>query len=106
MSLSGNFGSVQLDGKELSAVGESAQMSGSEVASLHVAVLQDGKVAHGPATVSGATWRADGLSASDFHAGAALGLACQTFVAVTEGALPSFVTFTWSEQVTIAGEGE
>jgi hypothetical protein len=106
MGLAGNFGSVQLEGDRLRAVGDSPEMGGCEVASLHIAIVQEGNIAQGPATVSGTGWATDELSAPDFHAGDALGLASQTLVTVSDGTLPSFVTFTWAEQLTIAGEGE
>jgi hypothetical protein len=106
MPPTGNFGSVELEGDQLRAVGNSAEMEGCEVASLHIAIVQDGKVARGPAQISGRNWTTRGLAASGVHAGDALGLASQTFVTVSDGTLPSFVTFTWSEQLVIAGEGE
>jgi hypothetical protein len=107
MGLTGNFGSVELVGEQLTASGNSPEVSGSEVASLHIAVVQGETIVHGPAQIlGGGGWLADSLPAPDLHAGDALGLASQTFVTVSDGTLPSFVTFTWAEQLTIAGEGE
>jgi hypothetical protein len=108
MPPSGNFGSVELVGEQLKASGNSGEVSGCEVASLHIAIVQDDTIVHGPALMLGnGGWITNPpLPASDLHAGDALGLASQTFVTVTDGTLPSFVTFTWSEQLTIAGEGE
>jgi len=107
MPPTGNFGSVELVGEQLKASGNSGEISGCEVASLHIAVVQGETIVHGPAQIlGGGGWLADSLPASDLRAGDALGLASQTFVTVSDGTLPSFVTFTWAEQLTIAGEGE
>ena len=108
MSLSGNFGSVSLDAGHLRASGNAAEVSGCEVASLHIAIVQGDTVVHGPAqTLGGGGWVTDPpLSAPGLKAGDALGLASQTLVTVSDGTLPSFATFTWSEQLVIAGEGE
>ncbi|MEN3279790.1 MAG: hypothetical protein V7607_930 [Solirubrobacteraceae bacterium] len=106
MGLTGNFGSVELDGEQLNASGTSIELSGCEDASLHVAIVQGGNIAHGPARTSAGAWVANRLSAEGFSAGDALGLASQTLVTVSDGTLPSFVTFTWSESIVIAGEGE
>jgi hypothetical protein len=102
MPPSGNFGSVTLDGDQLNASGTSIEIDGCEDASLLVAIVQDGNVARGLARTSPGTWVANGLSAEGVGPGDALGLACQTLVTVSDGTLPSFVTFTWSEQVTIS----
>jgi hypothetical protein len=117
MPPSGNFGSVELVAEKLNASGTSGRISGCKVASLVVAIVQDRNVAHGLAQFNNNddnndnenvndNWVANGLSAAGFTAGNALGLASQTFVTVSDGTLPSFVTFTWSEQVTIAGTRE
>jgi hypothetical protein len=109
MSFSGNFGSVELEGDQLRASGNAIEISGCEDASLHVAIVQEGNIAHGPARISGRNWVTNPLLAAEgFHAGDALGLASQTLVTVSDGTLPSFVTFTWSENVdvVIAGAGE
>jgi hypothetical protein len=107
MGLAGNFGSVELVGEQLKASGNTDELTGCEIASVHIAIVQDGNVVHGPAQIlGGGGWLADSLSAPGFHAGDALGLASQTLVTVSDGTLPSFVTFTWSETVVIAGEGE
>jgi hypothetical protein len=106
MPPTGNFGSVELVGRQLKASGHSGAIDGCDVASLHIAVVQDTTIVHGPAQMLGnGGWTTNpALPAADLHAGDALGLASQTFVTVREGTLPSFVTFTWSEQVTIKGE--
>jgi hypothetical protein len=107
MPPSGNFGSVELVGEQVKASGNAGEVSGCEVASLHIAIVQEGTLVHGPAQIlGGGGWLADSLPASDLHAGDALGLASQTLVTVSDGTLPSFVTFTWSENVVIAGKGE
>jgi hypothetical protein len=106
MPPSGNFGSVALDGDQLNASGTSIEIDDCEDVSLVVAIVQDGNVARGLAQTSAGNWVANGLSAAGFRAGVALGLASQTLVAVSDGTLPSFVTSTWSEQVTIAGTRE
>ena len=103
MPPSGNFGSVHLEDDGLSAVGNAIELDGSESVSLHIAIVQNGNVAHGAAQVAHDSWTTNPpLSASGFVAGEALGLACQTLVTVSDGTLPSFTTFTWSENVTIA----
>jgi hypothetical protein len=105
MPPSGNFGSVELVGEQVKASGTSGEVSGCEVASLHIAIVQDGTIVHGPAQIlGGGGWLADSLPASDLRAGDALGLASQTLVTVSDGTLPSFLTLTWSEQVTITSE--
>ena len=107
MGFTGNFGSVKLEGEGLRAMGNAVEIDGSDAVSLHIAIVQNGQVVHGPAQVAGDAWTTEPpLPASGFVAGDALGLACQTLVTVADGTLPSFTTFTWSENVTIAGEGE
>jgi hypothetical protein len=107
MSLSGNFGSVALEGDQLRALGQSIELGGCEDASLHIAIVQGDTIVHGAAQTSGASWVTDPLlPAAGLRAGDALGLASQTLVTVSDGTLPSFVTFTWSESIVIAGEGE
>ena len=106
MPPSGNFGSVELEGEQLRAIGNVIELEGCESASLHVAIVQDGQIVHGPATTSGSGWATGPLPAPGFHAGDALGLASQTLVTVSDGTLPSFATVTWSENVVIAGKGE
>jgi hypothetical protein len=102
MSFSGNFGSVTLEGDRLRALGNSVEIDGSESASMHIAIVQNGNIAHGPAQVAGDTWTTEPtLAASGIVAGDALGLASQTLVTLSDGTLPSFTTFTWSENVTI-----
>ena len=105
MPPSGNFGSVELEGEQLRAIGNVIELEGCESASLHVAIVQDGQIVRGPATTSGSGWATGLLAAPGFHAGEALGLASQTVVNVAEGTPPSFLAFTWSENLVIAGEG-
>jgi hypothetical protein len=107
VGLTGNFGSVALEGDQVRALGQTIQVSGCEDASLHIAIVQGDVIVHGPAQISGGNWVTDPLiAASGLRAGDALGLASQTLVTVADGTLPSFMTFTWSENVVIAGEGE
>src|SRR3954465_12845040 len=107
MPPSGNFGSVALEGDRLRALGQTIEVSGCEDASLHIAIVQGDVIVHGPAQISGGNWVTHPMiAASGLRAGDALGLASQTLVTVADGTLPSFVTFTWSENVVIAGEGE
>jgi hypothetical protein len=102
MSFSGNFGSVTIEGDGLRAIGNAVDIDGSESASMHIAIVQNGNIAHGPARVAGDAWTTEPpLAASGIVAGDALGLASQTFVTLSDGTLPSFTTFTWSENVTI-----
>jgi hypothetical protein len=107
MGLTGNFGSVALEDQGVRALGQSIEIPGCEDASLHIAIVQGDTIVHGPATTSGGNWTTDPpLPAGALRAGDALGLASQTLVTVSDGTLPSFVTFTWSEQLVIAGPGE
>lgn len=107
MGYTGNFGAVTLEGENVRAIGNSIQIAGCEDASLHIAIVQGEKVVHGEAQTSGGNWTTDPpLAAKGLRAGDALGLASQTLVTVSDGTLPSFVTFTWAEQLVIAGPGE
>jgi hypothetical protein len=107
MGLTGNFGSVALEGDQLRASGVSIEIGGCEVASLHIAIVQGETIVRGPAQTSGGGWALDPpLPAEGLQEGDALGLASQTLVTVADGTLPSFVTFTWSEQLVIAGAGK
>jgi hypothetical protein len=107
MPASGNFGSVTLEDGHLRAIGNSVDIGGFESVSLHIAIVQGDTIVHGPAQVSGGGWGTDPpLRAGGLRAGDALGLASQTVVNVAEGTPPSFLTFTWSESLVIAGEGE
>jgi hypothetical protein len=105
MGYTGNFGSVALEGDDLAhvrALGNSIEIPGCEAASLHIAIVQGDTIVHGAAQTSGGNWTTDPpLDAKGLQDGDALGLACQTLVTVSDGTLPSFVTFTWSEQVSI-----
>ena len=107
MPPSGNFGSVTLEGGRLQASGNSVDIGGFDPASLHIAIVQENTIVHGPAQVSGASWVTDpALPAGGLRAGDALGLASQTVVNVAEGTPPSFLAFTWSENLVIAGDRE
>jgi hypothetical protein len=107
MPATGNFGSVTLEDGRLRAVGDSVDIGGFDPASLHIAIVQGFTIVHGPAQVSGGSWVTDpALPAGGLRAGDALGLASQTIVNVAEGTPPSFLSFTWSENLVIAGEGE
>jgi hypothetical protein len=107
MPPTGNFGSVTLEGNHVRAIGNSIEIGGFDPASLHIAIVQGFTIVHGPAQVSGGSWGTDPpLLANGLKAGDALGLASQTVVNVAEGTPPSFLTFTWSENLVIAGEGE
>ena len=98
---------MALEGDQLRALGDAIELDGCEAASLHIAIVQGETIVHGPAQTSGGHWVTSPLlPAAGLRAGDALGLACQTLVTVSDGTLPSFATFTWSENVVIAGEGE
>jgi hypothetical protein len=104
MPPTGNFGPVTVEGGRLMASGNSVDIGGLEPVSLHIAIVQENTIVHGPAQVSGASWVTDpALPAHGLRAGAALGLASQTVVNVAEGTPPSFLAFTWSENLVIAG---
>jgi hypothetical protein len=104
MSLSGNFEQLQLDGEVLTVAGSSSGLDGGELVSRNVAVHQDGNVVQGPANSDPLKWIADPLVAPGFEAGEALALGCETYFDENVGDLPAFVTFTWSQIVTIAGK--
>ena len=105
MSFSGNFGGVSLKGGQLIAIGNSVEEDGFDSVSLHVAIVQGETVVQGPAQVSGGNWTTNPpLAADGLGPGDALGLASQTLIA--KGTPPTFVTFTWTEQVAITGDGE
>jgi hypothetical protein len=110
MGYTGNFGSVALEGDDLShvrALGNSIEIPGCLGASLHIAIVQGDQIAQGPAETAGGNWVTNPpLAANGLKPGDALGLASQTLVTVREGTLPSFVTFTWAEAVVISGPGE
>jgi hypothetical protein len=100
MSLSGNFGGVSLEGDHVRAIGNSVEQDGYVSVSLNIAIVQNGTVVPGSAQVSGGNWTTDPpLSAGKLGEGPALGLASQTLIA--NGAPPTFVTFTWSEELDI-----
>jgi len=104
MGLTGNFEQVTLDGEVMSVSGSSSGADDDgELVSRAVAVHQGRNVVHGLAT-SGLKWTADSLAAPGFEAGKeAVTLGCETYFKQNIGALPAFVTFTWSQIVTIAG---
>jgi hypothetical protein len=104
MSLTGNFEQLQLDGEVLTVSGSSSGLDEGELVARNVAVHQDGNVVQGPANSDPLKWTADPLVAPGFAAGEALALGCETYFANNLGELPTFVTFTWSQIVTIAGK--
>jgi hypothetical protein len=103
MSLSGNFELLQLDGEVLTVSGSSSGLDGGELVSRNVVVHQNGNVVHGHASNDPLKWTADPLVAPGFEAAEALALGCETYFDENVGSLPAFVTFTWSQIVTIAG---
>jgi hypothetical protein len=103
MPASGNFGSVTLEGGQVTAIGNSVEEGGFESVSLHVAIVQNGTIVRGPAQVSGGNWTTSPpLAAEGLSPGSALGLASQTLIA--EGTPPTFLTLTWSEELDITGK--
>ena len=108
MSLTGNFEQVTLDGEVLSVSGSSSGLPDCELVSRAIAVYQDGNApAHGIATL-GLKWTANSLAAPGFEAGddapSALAIGCETYFDKNVKEAPAFVTFTWSQIVTIAGK--
>jgi hypothetical protein len=103
MGLTGNFEQVQLDGEVLTISGSSSALEDSELVSRNVAVHQDGNVVQGPAT-TGLKWTTDPLPAPGFEARQALALGSDTYFDKNVEEAPAFVTFTWSQIVTIAGK--
>jgi hypothetical protein len=105
MGLTGNFEQLHLDGDVLTVLGSSTGVDDGELVSRNVAIHQDGNVVHGPASSSTLKWTVDPpLAAPGFEAGEALALGVETYFAKNLGELPTFVTFTWSQIVTIAGK--
>ncbi len=103
MGLTGNFEQLHLDGEVLTVSGSSTGVDEGELVSRSVAVHQGGNVVQGPASTSTLKWTADPpLAAPGFEAGEALALGVETYFAKNLADLPTFVTFTWSQIVTIA----
>jgi hypothetical protein len=106
MGLTGNFGSLTLDAQGLLTVtGVSSGLDGYELVSRDVAVHQNTFVTHGAAknNAESTSWTTDPpLAAVEFQAGAdALALGFETYFTAENGQLPTYVTFTWSQIVTI-----
>ena len=107
MGLTGNFGALTLHGDELTVLGSSSGLPGCDLVARNVAVQQNGIVHQGPANLEPTSWKTDvPLAAAGFKADPALqalALGCETyFNRENDGAVPTFVTFTWSQIVSIA----
>jgi len=102
MSLTGNFEQLNLDDGVLSVSGSSTGVDEGELVSRYVAVHQEGHApAKGPAQ-GGGKWVADPpLAAPELTGGAALAVGVETYFKENIESLPTFVTFTWSQVVTI-----
>jgi hypothetical protein len=108
MGLTGNFGALTLHGRELTVVGSSSGLPECELVARNVAVHQNGIVHQGPTNLELTSWKTDvPLAAAGFTADPALpavALGCETyFNPENDGAVPTFVTFTWSQIVSITG---
>jgi hypothetical protein len=105
MGLTGNFEQLELTDGVLSVLGSSDGLDNGELLSRVVAVQQGGHVTKGPTNLNTLKWAADpALAAPAFRPGEALAFGCETYFAVNHDVLPSFVTFTWSQIVTIGGK--
>src|SRR6185295_19109791 len=106
MSLSGNFQNLDLGDKTLTVGGSSEQLDGGTLIARHVAVQQGSHIDKGDASTQLKNWRAT-LSSAGFKSGVpALCLEAETWfmeaeVPETDDKLPSFVTLTWSQTLTI-----
>lgn len=106
MSLSGNFQSLDLGEKTLTVGGSSEELVGGSLIARHVAVQQGSHIDKGDASTQIQNWDAT-LSSAGFKAGVpALCLGAETWFLETEvpetgDKLPSFVTLTWSQTLTI-----
>jgi hypothetical protein len=104
MGLTGNFEQVSLDGEVLTVSGSSSEDSEYELVSREIAVHQEGCTpVHGPASL-GQKWTLESLAAPGFTADQALALGCETYFDKNRESAPAFLTFTWSQIVTIAGK--
>jgi hypothetical protein len=116
MGLTGNFGALSLDRHGLLTVtGSSTGLAGYELVSRDVAVHQKDLITHSAAkNVGGSTggsaknpeptpWATDPpLAAAEFQAGVeAVALGFETYFTGENGHLPTYMTFTWSQIVTI-----
>jgi hypothetical protein len=103
MGLTGNFDSpMQLAGGRLTVSGSSEPLDDGELVARHVVVVQDGvDPVEGAANLNLQKWEAGPLSAPGFEEGDALALGCETFLVNNGAAIPSFSTFTWSQNVKI-----
>ena len=106
MGLTGNFGALTLHGEELTVVGNSSGLPGCDLVARNVAVHQNGIVHQGPTNLEPTSWKTDvPLAATGFKADpalATLALGCETyFNHDNDGFVPTFVTFTWSQIVSI-----
>ena len=107
MPVSGNFEELLLSDDGLTVSGSSSGMENATLMSRHVAVHQNGHIAKGETNDDPEKWMTDDpLDAPGFEGGQALALGWETLFVENTNDLPSFVTFTWSEQVTIAGTRE
>jgi hypothetical protein len=104
MGLTGNFEQLQLADEVLTVSGSSSGLDDGELVARNIAVHQNGQVVKGPANNDPLKWTADPIVAPAFEAGEALALGCETYFAKNLEELPTFVTFTWSQIVTIAGQ--
>jgi hypothetical protein len=104
MPATGNFGGASLKGGQLIAIGNSVDDPDFDSVSLHIAIVQGETIVPGAAEVSGHNWTTNPpLPGDKLSPGPALGLASQTLIA--KATPPSFLTLTWSEQLTITSEG-
>jgi hypothetical protein len=105
MGLTGNFDSpLQLSAGRLMVSGSSDPLDDGELVARHVVVVQDGvDPVQGAANLNLQKWEAGPLAAPGFEKGDALALGCETFLVHNGAAIPSFSTFTWSQNVQIEG---
>jgi hypothetical protein len=112
MSVTGNIGGLTLDGEQLTVSGVSSGTAEYELVSRDVAVSQNGNVTHGAAkNLDAATnpdqtqqWKTDPpLAAAGFDVGEALAQGFETYFIRESLAVPTYMTFTWSQILPITG---
>jgi hypothetical protein len=97
MSFRPSFTEVRKDGDSLVVIGESEAPKEATLAARHVAIQQGAKlIVQGP-TDGLEAWRAD-LRGTEFTLDDALAIGTETYF---RGEPASFLTFTWSEIITI-----
>lgn len=98
MSFKPSFTDVQKQGESLVVIGDSETPNETTLVARHVAIQQgETLIVQGPTDAGDTGWLAR-LPGSEFKEEDALAIGTETYF---RGEPPSFLTFTWSEVVTI-----